>query len=632
MYKKIRSFILVAVLALFILTACNTQSDVSTTTQTQVEMSTSDEAVIVSAVTDAATGTTSESSVLDTEVSTTVGAGSVTEAATANTADHDDAEDYVWDSSSVTQITLSGDAITVEGEGVDVNGRIATITAAGSYTLSGSFTEGQIIVDTDDEEIVQLILNGIDITNTSTAPIYIANANKTVIILAENSENRVTDGTTYVFENAEEDEPNAAIFSKDDLTIYGDGSLTVTANYNDGIASKDGLIISGGNITVNAADDGIRGKDYLIVKDGTITVTAQGDGLKADEDEDSTLGYISIESGTLNITSGGDAIQAATDVLIAGGAFTLTSGGGSNASLAADTSAKGIKGTVRVDIDGGTFNINSADDAIHSNSSITINGGDIVAASADDGVHADASLVISGGNLTITKSYEGLESGIIVINDGVIYVTASDDGINVSNGSGGFAGPGQAVSSNYYLEINGGTIVVDADGDGLDSNGLGTLNDGVVIVNGPVMNMNGALDVDGTLVVNGGFLVAVGSAGMAQNASTASTQYAVLETLSSVQAAGTMVHIESEDGAEILTFVPTKEFQTIVVSSPELTNGSTYVVYLGGSATGTVADGLYTDGTYTPGSQVSSFTITSIITGQGGQMGGPGGGGRPPRP
>ena len=212
-----------------------------------------------------------------------------------------------------------------------------------------------------------------------------------------------------------------------------------------------------------------------------------------------------------------------------------------------------------------------------------------------------------------------------------MHIVSSDDGINVSDGSGGgmMGGrPMETISAGYYLEINGGYVYVDAGGDGLDSNGTGTLNDGVVIVNGPTNNGNGSLDVGGNLVVNGGFLVAVGSAGMAQSPSTASTQYSALINLQGTLPAGSIVHIESEDGEDILTFAPTKAYQTVVISSPEMENGATYVVYAGGQATGTVTDGLYTDGTYSAGTQVSSFTIASIVTGESTGMGGPRGGGR----
>ena len=365
------------------------------------------------------------------------GAGSVADALAENSETHAAAEDYVWDNSAAISIVLNGDSIMVDGDGVTVDGSQSIITSAGTYSLSGSLSDGQIIVNTEDEGVVRLILNGVDLRSSTSAPIYILNAEKSVIVLAENTENYVTDGTSYVFENPEEDEPNAAIFSKGDLTIYGSGSLTVNGNYNDGIASKDGLIIASGTITVNAADDGIRGKDYLVVKDGNITVNAQGDGLKADNEEDATKGYISIETGVIKITSAGDAIQAQTGVLIMDGEFTLSSGGGSDNLVDETTSAKGIKAAMDIIIDGGTFAIDSADDAIHSNDNLIINGGVFNIASADDGMHADSTLEVNGGDIRVTESYEGLESAVITLNAGNIHIVSSDDGINVAGGNDG---------------------------------------------------------------------------------------------------------------------------------------------------------------------------------------------------
>ena len=231
---------------------------------------------------------------------------------------HDDAKSYSLDANKATLITLNGDTIKADGKGVTVDGSKATITAAGTYSIRGTLADGQIIVNTKDKEPVKLILNGATLSSASSAPIYVMDAEETVIILADNTENRISDGKKYVFANPTDDEPNAAIFSKSDLTIYGGGSLTVTGNFNDGIASKDGLVIASGTIAITAADDGIRGKDYLVVRDGRITVNAKGDGLKSDDAEDATKGYIAIENGVLKITAGGDAIQAETDVAVAG--------------------------------------------------------------------------------------------------------------------------------------------------------------------------------------------------------------------------------------------------------------------------------------------------------------------------
>jgi hypothetical protein len=561
--------------------------------------------------------------------------------------------------STMSYIKLEGDSITFEGSGATVNGNIVTITSAGMYSISGTLNDGQIIVDTVDEETVGLVLNGADITCSTSAPIYVINAKETVITLTDGTENYVTDGASYIFEDAE-DEPNAAVFSKDDLTINGNGSLTVNANYNNGIASKDNLEITSGSITVNAVNDGIKGRDSIAVEDGMITVNAGGDGMQSNNDEDAEKGCISIEGGTFNITAGMDGIQAETSLLVSGGEITITSGGGNvNTSTSGGgvwggrgmegnpnkptESAKGLKAGVDITITAGTIDINSADDSIHSNNRITINGGDILAASGDDGIHADSALVINGGEITIPQSYEGLESAVITLNGGTIHLVASDDGINAASGSDGTAvnaqpmpgqGPGNFESGDNYLCVNGGYIVVDAVGDGFDINGPINMTGGVVIVNGPTANNNGALDYSGAFQITGGFLVAAGSSGMAQAPSTSSTQYSVMYTFESPQAAGTMVHIETKDGEEILTFVPTKEYQSVVLSSPELENGSTYIVYSGGSSTGTVTDGLYSGGSYTAGTQVTSLTISSMVTGAGSYGGGfPGGpGGNMPGP
>jgi hypothetical protein len=532
--------------------------------------------------------------------------------------DHEEAADYVWDSSEVIDIELNGNSITVNATGFStVDGSTVTITSAGTYRISGSLTDGQIIVDTDDKETVRLILNGVDVGCSTSSPIYIVDAKKVIIILEENTKNYVKDGATYVYDDTTEDEPNAAIFSKSDLTIFGDGLLNVDGNCNDGIASKDGLIIKSGTIIVNSVDDGIRGKDYLIIKSGEITVNSEGDGMKSDNANDASAGYISVEDGVITITSGGDAIQAATDVTITGGEIIIASGGGSSTTLYSDISAKGIKANVSVTIDDGTITANSADDAIHSNDKITINGGSFIISTGDDGFHADSSLIINDGDITISKSYEGLESATITINNGRIHIMSSDDGINVVGGndaSGFDRGPGMppgqdpfTYSSDYYLHIYGGYIYVDAMGDGIDVNGVVEMTAGTLIINGPVANDNGALDF-GSFKITGGFLLAVGSSGMAQAPSSTSAQSSVLLNLRYSIQAGTLVTIQSSDGTILFSFAPTKAFSSIAFSSPTLESGSTYSVYSGGSITGTATDGLYTGGTYTPGNLLGSFT------------------------
>jgi len=565
---------------------------------------------------DTPTGTDTSS---DSSTTTTSGSATTIAAAQAqNSDDGADALDYTWSEADVVDITLAGSTITVSGAGVSVAGTSALISAAGTYRISGTLTDGQVVVDAGDDDLVRLILDGATIRSTTSSPLYIANADKCILILAAGSTNAVSDGSSYAPVDSETDGPNAAVFSTCDLTLYGGGALAVTGNCNDGITSKDGLLIDGVTLTVRAVDDGIRGKDDIVVKSGQLTVTAGGNGLKADNDSDTTKGYINIAAGTLTITAGADAIAAQTDVLISDGKLTLVSGGGSTRSVSGDNSAKGIKGTTSVIVEGGTLNINSADDAVHSNGNITISGGTFAVASADDGIHADGAVTVNGGTIRITKAYEGIESrSVITFNGGDIQITASDDGVNIGGGqdaSGAGGWPGQwEASGNYYLYIYGGQLVINAVGDGIDVNGQVVMTGGTVIVNGPTANMDGALD-HSSFKITGGFLLAVGSSGMAQGASTTSTQYSMLVNLRSVQSAGTLVHLQTSQGNEIVTFAPAKAYQSIVFSSPALAKSYTYDLYLGGSDTGTATNGLYSDGTYTPGSKYVSLTLSSVVT------------------
>ncbi|MCW3983223.1 MAG: carbohydrate-binding domain-containing protein [Candidatus Bathyarchaeota archaeon] len=540
-----------------------------------------------------------------------------------NAAIHEDSADYVWNSSEVIDITFSGTSVTSNSPNISVDGAKATITAEGTYRLTGALSNGQVVVDSQGTGTVRLILAGVDITCSNSAPLYILNSEKTIIILEANTQNHLT------YTSSSTTEPNAALYSKDDLTIYGDGTLSVTSTYNDGITSNDGLILKSGTVTVNAQDDGVRGKNYLIVEGGKITVTAGENAFISDNTADSTKGYVSMSSGTVTLTSGGDAIDAQTDVIISGGQVTVTSGGGSSSSLASGISAKGIKGVVSIVIDGGTINANSADDALHSNGTITINGGTLSISTGDDGIHADSAITITAGTIDITKSYEGIEAETITINGGTIYLVSSDDGINGAGGndqSGFGGGPGGRGGGDAFMNsgscnlyVNGGYIVVTAAGDGIDINGAITMTAGSVIVNGPTSNNNGALDFS-SFKMTGGFLIAVGSSGMAQALSTTSTQCSVLVNFQSSYSAGTLISIQSSSGTDIVTFKTSKLFQSVVVCSPKLTQGTTYNVLVGGSSTGTLKDGVYSGGTYSGGTQYTSFTITSVVTSIGGRF------------
>ncbi|MGG0718505.1 carbohydrate-binding domain-containing protein [Robertmurraya massiliosenegalensis] len=539
-----------------------------------------------------------------------------------------------WENENPIYIELNGtDASFDSSAGVIFNNQVLTIKTSGVYVLSGNLEDGKIVVDAEDKNTVKLVLNGVEISNSTGPAIQVDQAEKTVISLVENTTNIVSDGETYQEQDSNEDEPNAAIFSKDDLTINGTGTLNVKGNFNNGITSKDELKIMSGKIEIDAADDGLMGRDLVAVKDGELTIQADGDGIKSTNAKDESKGTIALEGGTFQITSGNDGIQAVTTLLVAGGTYTIVSGDGSpetinnfndrmgfrgetnqTTSTSESASTKGLKATEKIVIAGGIFTIDALDDALHSNDSLRIMGGEFTIASGDDGIHADSSIEIDGGNIDITKSYEGIESKSITINDGAIKVVASDDGINIAGGNDGSGMDMQAGTDGGKLQINGGEISVDAGGDGLDANGSIVMTDGTVIVNGPVDNGNGALDYDKDFEISGGVLVAVGSTGMAQATSETSEQTGIMMTYSETQQAGTMVHLEDSEGNTVLTFSPLKNYQSLFISSPQLKKDETYTLYSGGTSTGNEINGLYREGDYQDGTNVVDFKIAETIT------------------
>lgn len=532
-------------------------------------------------------------------------------------------------SPDATVIHLLGDSITVEGEGADnvsTEGTTATITAPGTYKIDGELGDGAVIIDSPADGDVLVQLDGVHISSSTGSPLYALEADEFIIELLSGTENRLEDAQEYVFETPEEDEPNAALFSKDDMQIIGSGSLVVTANYNDGITSKDDLDIDmDGAITITAADDGIRGKDSITMMSGAITITAGGDGLKSDEDEDEAKGIIEIQGGSLQIDAGGDGLQAERQIQISDGDIDVVAGGGSSARLAEDASAKGLKSPALVHVSGGMITLDTADDAVHSDDTIRITGGAFEISSGDDGVHADLLAHIAGGSIHITRAYEGIESEEVIIDGGDLHLTTSDDGLNGAGGEsaspGGFGPPGGpgGAAGDYRLEINGGYTVINALGDGVDANGDIEMTGGVMIVHGPSADNNGALDYDSTFAFTGGTLIATGSSRMAQ-APTANltTQPTIQINLSSAQQASTLFHVADASGEAVLTLAPAHRYQSVVFSTPDMMLDETYTYFVGGSSTGASLDGVYADGVYTPGEQVGQVTTTSVITKVGG--------------
>ncbi|GIM90914.1 carbohydrate-binding domain-containing protein [Paractinoplanes toevensis] len=517
-------------------------------------------------------------------------------------------------------ITLTGNSAT--GDGVKIEGSTVTITAAGTYRISGTLSNGQIVVDAKDATVI-LILDGANVTSSTTAAIAATDVDQLDVVLADGSINTLTDTTTY----ASDADVNAALFSAGDLTLSGTGALTINGRGNDAITSKDGLLVTAGTITVVAKDDGLRGKDYLVITGGTLDVSAGGDGLKADNADDADSGYIAVSGGTVTVTAGGDGADAATDLVITGGKLAVTAGGGSGNSPSDDTSTKGLKSGVITVLEGGTATVDAADDAVHSSGVVRVDGITLTAASGDDGVHADQTLRIDDGTLTVTKSNEGIESANIIVNGGLTTVTSSDDGLNAAGGSSSSAdqqGPGGGGGEqvgDYTATVTGGTLIINAEGDGFDSNGTAAISGGTVVVNGPTMGGNGALDANGSFTVSGGVLVAAGSSGMVVAPGEDSAQGWLSATFDSTIKGGTTLQITDADGKVLATFVTSKDMQNIVYSSASITKGEQYTVHSGGTASGTSTGGLAAAGSL--GSATELTTMTAGDAPAGGGFGGP---------
>jgi hypothetical protein len=493
--KRLKKLLPLLLILMILLTACSSSS-------TSAENSAA--AVVSTAAVSAVLSTTSTIAV-DTEFS-----------------DRD--TDSSYDDSTATHITLNGSTIQVDGDGAAASNGVLTISSAGTYVITGELTDGQIVVEAGDEDKVQIVLNGVTIHCSDNAPLYVKNADKVFVTLNKDTENTLTDGSSYV--QSDDNNVDSVIFSKSDLTINGSGTLNITANYENAIVSKDDLVITGGTYNITAVEDALNGKDSVKIKDGIFTIdSSEGKGITSKNDEDNTKGYV----------------------------------------------------------------------------------------------------YIGGGTIAIKDSYEGIEGTAIIIEGGSIDITSSDDGFNAASASAAesdtSAKGGQAAmenDENCYISISGGTIKVNASGDGLDSNGSMYISGGTVYVSGPTNSGNGGLDYNGTADISGGTVVVAGSSGMAQGFSDTSSQYSLLYNFTSSIAAGTEVTLTDESGNVVLTYTPDKDYQSVVISTSDLKEGSTY--------------------TLSSGSQTADIEITSIATSAGasGGMaghGGPGGGhsGQPPQ-
>lgn len=527
------------------------------------------------------------------------------------------------------------------GSGVSQTNQTVSITKPGVYELSGSCSNCKIRIYAGNNAEVTLLLNNADLTSQNGSVIDCISAKTLTLYSKDGTKNSLSDSGNYT---GAEEESDAAVFTRSDLVINGTGELSINGLYGDAVKCKDAVAILSGALNITSADDAITGKDSVTVYGGTLSVNAGGDGIKSTNDTDADRGNITIAGGELDITSEKDGIQAEKALTINGGKITIKSGGdAADAEVAAqdspwdfdrrggfqggqggqgaqmwqmsqsaqssqtgDTAShKGLKAGGKITINDGELNIKSADDSVHSNADVEINGGTLTLSSCDDGVHADETLRITNGEITITKSYEGLEGKCVEIDGGVISVKAADDGINAAGGDhGSFFGFGQA-SSDYYISISGGSITVDADGDGIDSNGTIAQSGGTVTVFGPTNSANGALDYEMSYAMSGGTLMAFGAIGMAQTPSTLSQP--CLSISSQVSANST---VEVREGSEtLLSATLPKAAQSLIFSCEMFKAGTDYDIFVDSE-------------------KITTITATDGVAGNGGAggMGGFGGG------
>ena len=454
--------------------------------------------------TDAATGSTSISTAVrqasvGASASDVLSANADTSEATAVASDADKTGAY--DASAATTITASGGSAEVSGSdagNVTVDGGTVTITGSGTYVVSGTL-DGQVVVNADKAD-VRLVLAGASITNTGGPAIDIQDAGSAVMVLAEGTTNTLADGSAYA--DTSEDAATAALFSSDTLTITGTGSLNVTGSYNDGISSKNGLVITGEpTITVDAVDDGVRGKDYLLVSSGSLTVSAGGDGLKSSEDNDEAKGFVALGDATVNVTSGDDGVSATTDVTVDGTTLSIAAGGGQANATVSEEQGPGQgapgQGAPGQGAPGQDQAAGGQSDESQSESTTA----------SPKGINAGVTYAQDTGSVTIDAADEGLQAAFVNVNGGSLDIASGDDGINASNGDYTIEGYESADSESddgSVLTISGGQVQIDyANSDGIDSNGSAHVTGGEVVVGGAAGSMDGSVDANGETTLVG---------------------------------------------------------------------------------------------------------------------------------
>ena len=599
MNKKIlTSATSVTLLAALALTGCSTTSNALASGTTAADSS-----VGTTATTSSATATNTAAS--NSSFSTNVKSGQKLDVDT-----HYSEQDLSWDTSSETAIDLSNPTAT---DGVTVEDGTLTITKAGTYKLSGEY-QGQIKVETADSDAVRLVLDNANITNSSGAALNVVNADEVILYSASGTTNTISDGADYTATG--EDDPDAVVYSRADLTIAGEGTLKVNGDHEDGIHTSDGLVIASGTLEVNAANTGIKGKDYVDILGGTITVTAQQDGIKSTNDTDEGQGWTRLSNGTVTVNAGDDGFKASRVVEISGGSLTV------------EQSDEGIEAQY-INVSGGDVNVTSADDGM--NASLKTSDSESTDSSANTSDTANQQQgSLPGGQQNGTSNQQQQGTGQPPQGQPPAMSGTSQDGTS-QNGTtgtgqqqnntqnqgnqdmgqppqGGMPGGGGGTFEviDAAINVSGGNITVNAEGDGIDSNGVTTLSGGTLIVNGPSQGGNAALDTNGDLLLNGATVLSGSTADMFEAPSTNSTSGYLKLTNSSGFEQGSTVQVADSSGKVVANYKVTKSnVQLVLVSSSSIVKGQSYTVYTTTSAVDSNAASLASGAT-----ELGSFTAS----------------------
>lgn len=569
MNKKIlTSATSVTLLATLALTGCSTTSNALASGTTAADSSVG------------TTATTSSATATDTAASSSSFSTNVKSGEKLDVDTHYSEQDLSWDTSSETAIDLSNPTAT---DGVTVEDGTLTITKAGTYKLSGEY-QGQIKVETADSDAVRLVLDNANITNSSGAALNVVNADEVILYSASGTTNTISDGADYTATG--EDDPDAVVYSKADLTIAGEGTLKVNGNHEDGIHTSDGLVIASGTLEVNAANTGIKGKDYVDILGGTINVTAQQDGIKSTNDTDEGQGWTRLSNGTVTVNAGDDGFKASRVVEISGGSLTV------------EQSDEGIEAQY-INVSGGDVNVTSADDGM--NASLKTSDSESTDSSANTSDTANQQQnnqqqgSIPGGQQSGTSNQQQQGMGQPPAMPGGNAQDGTSQNGTAGTGQQGMGQPPQGGMPgggggtfevvDAAINVSGGNITVNAEGDGIDSNGVTTLSGGTLIVNGPSQGGNAALDTNGDLLLNGATVLSGSTADMFEAPSTNSTSGYLKLTNSSGFEQGSTVQVADSSGKVVANYKVTKSnVQLVLVSSSSIVKGQSYTVYTTTSA------------------------------------------------